>query len=73
MEALGDTRGFSQCVLGLEVCADDAPCPVHTLFREVRQRLLTELQTVTVADIVMVITQPPSESMGDSARGTEGE
>jgi DNA-binding IscR family transcriptional regulator len=73
MEALGDTRVFSQCVLGLEVCADDAPCPVHTLFREVRQRLLTELQTVTVADIATVLTQPPGESLADSARETEGE
>lgn len=55
MEACGDTRGLSQCVLGLEVCSDDYPCPVHVMFRDIRQKLVQELKSVTVADLTHVV------------------
>lgn len=55
MEACGDMRSLSQCTLGLEVCSDERPCPVHSMFRDIRHKLVQELKTVTVAELVQVI------------------
>ncbi len=57
MEACGDTRGLSQCVLGLEVCSDELPCPVHSTFRDIRQQLVHELKSVSVAALAAIVFQ----------------
>ena len=55
MEICGDTRSLSQCVLGLDMCSDELPCPVHTMFRDIRYQLVQELKAVTVADLAHVV------------------
>jgi len=41
----------SSCLLGLATCSDERACPVHTFWTEERVRILTELQTTTLADV----------------------
>lgn len=39
------------CVLGLEKCNDEAACPLHDLYKPIRQRLTGYLDTTTLADL----------------------
>jgi Rrf2 family iron-sulfur cluster assembly transcriptional regulator len=42
---------FDRCVVGLEKCNDNMPCPQHDLYKPIRQRLKDYLNTTTVADL----------------------
>ncbi len=50
-EAIDGPMTFDRCVVGLERCNDDMPCPQHDLYKPVRQRLKDYLNTTTVADL----------------------
>jgi len=39
------------CVVGLERCNDQMPCPQHDLYKPIRQRLKAYMQTTTLADL----------------------
>ncbi|MBV6493384.1 MAG: putative HTH-type transcriptional regulator [Turneriella sp.] len=39
---------FVDCVLGLDACNDAAPCPAHYMWRDLRARTTTALQTTTL-------------------------
>jgi Rrf2 family protein len=57
VEAVDTRREFFDCAIGLEECSDDTPCPVHDRLREIRHKLMTYLQTVTVADMAVTVAQ----------------
>jgi Rrf2 family protein len=57
MEAVDTRRELFDCAIGLETCSDDVPCPVHDRLSDIRQQLVTYLQTVTVADMAARVTQ----------------
>ena len=42
----------SQCVLGLGVCEEDNPCPVHHVWKKGRKEILAQLANTTVGDTV---------------------
>jgi len=44
-------EGLKQCVLGLHQCADDAPCPLHEMWKGLRGRLSAYLDRVTLAEL----------------------
>jgi Rrf2 family transcriptional regulator, iron-sulfur cluster assembly transcription factor len=39
------------CIVGLERCHDQMPCPQHDLYKPIRQRLKAYMQTTTLADL----------------------
>jgi Rrf2 family protein len=41
----------TSCLLGLATCSDERACPVHTFWTAERMRILTELQSTTLADV----------------------
>jgi len=43
--------GFQRCVLGLNQCSDDAPCPLHDMWKGLRGRLTAYLDRVSLADL----------------------
>lgn len=45
-------RLTEDCVLGLDSCSDDVPCPMHSTWKSFREVLLTRLEVLTVADLV---------------------
>jgi Rrf2 family protein len=51
VEAIEGPQRVDRCVVGLEVCSDDAPCPQHDLYKPIRQRLRDFMNTTTVADL----------------------
>jgi len=51
VEAIDGTQTMDRCVVGLEKCHDDMPCPQHDLYKPIRQRLKAYLNTTTLADL----------------------
>jgi Rrf2 family iron-sulfur cluster assembly transcriptional regulator len=45
---------FMDCVAGLKVCSEEAPCPLHKTWTGVRSQILTSLETTTLAEMSQV-------------------
>lgn len=41
----------TSCLLGLATCSDERACPVHAFWSVERRRILTEIQSTTLADV----------------------
>jgi len=42
----------SECLLGLDECAEDSPCPLHDPWSEFRTGVMEALRTLTIAELV---------------------
>ena len=42
---------FMDCVAGLKVCSEEAPCPLHKTWIGMRTQILTSLETTTLAQM----------------------
>jgi Rrf2 family protein len=40
-----------QCVLGLDVCRDDAPCPMHEKWKAFRESFLASIEPLTLENL----------------------
>lgn len=69
-------RLTEQCVLGLDQCSDEVPCPMHKTWQGFRDALLSRLEHMTVADMVEEMERKRSHldnkgQSGDVAEGKE--
>ncbi|MFT3788778.1 MAG: Rrf2 family transcriptional regulator [Tepidisphaeraceae bacterium] len=55
--ALEGQQHFGGCVLGLDRCNDQMPCPQHELYKPVRHRLRDYLQSTTVSDLAVALKE----------------
>lgn len=46
-------RLTEDCVLGLDSCSDQAPCPLHTTWKTFRDLMLGRLENMTVSDLAI--------------------
>ena len=46
-----------RCVLGLDFCRDDQPCPMHEAFHEYREEFLARIGGVSLADMAETIVR----------------
>ncbi len=46
-------RLTEECVLGLDSCSDEVPCPMHTTWKAFRDLMLSRLEKMTVADLAV--------------------
>lgn len=46
-----DLKRCEQCIIGQPVCTDEAACPLHDFWKDVRERYLRELDTRTLGDL----------------------
>lgn len=51
VEVMEGPQCFDRCVVGLEKCNDQMPCPQHDLYKPIRHRLKDYLATTTLADL----------------------
>lgn len=42
---------FDTCLLGLPGCGDEAPCPVHAFWKEIKDVLKEEFSTLSLAEL----------------------
>lgn len=53
LDAVENTdRWTEECVLGLDRCSDDVPCPMHDTWQTYRDDMIERLRTLTVAQMV---------------------
>jgi Rrf2 family protein len=45
----GDTF-YTDCVLGLKVCSEKTPCPVHSQYKEIKKEITKMIENNTIAD-----------------------
>lgn len=41
---------YKDCVIGLKLCSEKNPCPIHFEFKEIKKNLITMLEENTIAD-----------------------
>lgn len=55
VEALGKEEAVPECLLELEGCSDETPCPLHSFWHEERVRILKKLGEITVAEAAATV------------------
>ena len=53
-------RLTTECVLGLDQCNDDVPCPLHDTWKRFRENLLGDLEKLTLQDLVVELARKRS-------------
>ncbi len=48
---------FLECAVGLERCADDAPCPLHDTWKGLRTQMLHYLETTTLEEMAQAVVR----------------
>jgi Rrf2 family protein len=51
LQATEDHSLTEGCVLGLAVCSEEKPCPMHSSWKEIREKLKTTVCETTFADL----------------------
>ncbi len=57
VRAIDGTGLWGRCILGLEECSDEMPCPAHPAWKEARSLLEKHLAGQTVADLTEAVTR----------------
>ena len=55
MEALGKDHAVPDCLLELDGCSDETPCPLHSFWQEERARIHDKLGEITVAEAAVSV------------------
>ncbi len=50
VDSIDGLSKFSECMLGLPVCGDDNPCPIHHAVSPVKKELIEQLTLRTIED-----------------------
>lgn len=48
---LDDVRRLENCIMGENECSDETACPLHSLWKSLRERFIADLRTHTLADL----------------------
>lgn len=48
---------FMHCVLGLEQCSEEAPCPLHKSWKVLRAKIFEDMETTNVAQMARAVTR----------------
>jgi len=48
---------FLECAVGLERCADDAPCPLHDTWKGLRAQVMNYLETTTLDEMARAVAR----------------
>lgn len=72
VEAIDGVDSYQQCVVGLAQCNDKQPCPQHEQFKAIRQRMLSFLNSTTLADMSKALNKK-LDLLGMSLPTVEGQ
>lgn len=51
VNAIDGTAVFKECVMGLHLCSDEHPCPMHQQYAEIRNNLLQSFEQTTLGTL----------------------
>jgi len=50
VSAVDGDKVFTGCGLGLKICSETKPCPLHNQFKEIRKKMQVALQSATIGE-----------------------
>ena len=56
LEAMNEDEVLKKCVLGLKLCSETQPCPLHTQYKSIKQDLIKLFETKTIQSLADEIT-----------------
>ena len=56
LEAMKEDEVLKKCVLGLKLCSETQPCPMHTQYKSIKQQLIKLFETKTIQALANEIT-----------------
>ncbi|MBI3664399.1 MAG: Rrf2 family transcriptional regulator [Acidobacteria bacterium] len=59
---------FHTCAAGLEMCGDEAPCPLHDSWKVIRAQILRDLEITTVAQMAQAVLRKKERARRASRR-----
>ncbi len=51
LAAMGEDQILSKCILGLNECSEECPCPMHHEYKHIKKNLIALFQKKTIADL----------------------
>lgn len=51
---------FAACILGLDECNSQKPCPLHYMWAEIKTELQSQLQALTLQDLMVTVQRRKS-------------
>lgn len=56
LEAMKEDKVLKKCVLGLKLCSEIQPCPMHAQYKSIKQQLIKLFETKTICSLADEIT-----------------
>ncbi len=56
LEAMNEDKVLQKCVLGLKLCSEIQPCPMHTQYKSIKLQLIKLFETKTIQSLANEIT-----------------
>ena len=60
LEAMGEDEVLKKCLLGLKLCSETKPCPMHTQYKLIKHELIKLFETKTIQHLADEITNGSS-------------
>jgi len=60
LEAMNEDKVLQKCVLGLKLCSETQPCPMHTKYKSIKLQLIKLFETKTIQSLANEITSGAS-------------
>jgi len=57
IEIIDGLDKFNKCLLGLSVCSDENPCPIHHAVSPFKKQLIEELTHKTISDLTKEVSE----------------
>lgn len=57
IESIEGLHKFKECLLGLSVCSDENPCPIHHKVSPFKEQLIDELTHKTIDDLATEVSE----------------
>ncbi|HEX2683333.1 MAG TPA: hypothetical protein VHL77_05355, partial [Ferruginibacter sp.] len=50
-EAMGEDQILEKCVMGLKLCSESQPCPMHAQYKAIKKQLISLFTTKTIQQL----------------------
>lgn len=53
--AVDGDKMFDRCIMGLSKCSDDKPCPIHTMWKKLKESMLEEMKSKDLEELMKAV------------------
>jgi len=56
LEAMGEDKILEKCVMGLKICSETQPCPMHAQYKNIKKQLISLFTNKTIQQLAAEIS-----------------